>query len=376
MKKLFSLFAATVMVIALTAPGAAAREDDCRQVAALMNERRQQEGGRALQWSADLEAAAKQRASEIAVHYTSDHTRPDGSKFYTVSNLVWGENTAYGYQDVGELVDAWLRSAGHKKNILREDYTITAVACVRTSDSIYWVQVFGTGADNSPWTGNSPQSKAQAKTPSTVEAAARKTDDAGSRTVLALDTVSSGRLDGEALNRKLTSALSSSGADPLALRISGAGYIGSDTLQQLERTADSFGATVQIIADTNASGSQVQGRLYIEPANLSKAGGINLGVYTDPAKVADTKARMEKHYRQPMAFVRLSQEGDLGAVCRVAAKVDLSGMDMNQLRIYAYNRQANSLRLLESAEPHLDENGFLQFYTKTGGDLILTDRAF
>ncbi len=99
--------------------------------------------------------AARTRAAEASVAF--GHTRPNGTDYYTVGGTaeksyqdspVFGENLAYGYNNAGETVDAWIASQGHKENLLRDSFTTIGVAVlwVKQSDGSYLAyvgQLFG-----------------------------------------------------------------------------------------------------------------------------------------------------------------------------------------------------------------------------------------
>lgn len=56
-----------------------------------------------------------------------------------------GENIAYGYSSGRSVVNAWMRSSGHRANILKSSYRLMGVGAVRDSRGVWWVsQVFGT----------------------------------------------------------------------------------------------------------------------------------------------------------------------------------------------------------------------------------------
>ena len=96
--------------------------------------------------------AAAQRASEIAADYSIKHTRPDGRKWLTVLdeyNFIYcyaAENIAYtqGAKNTTEYVmDLWINSAVHRKNIMNKHGSLIGIAYVEKDDYIYWVQLFG-----------------------------------------------------------------------------------------------------------------------------------------------------------------------------------------------------------------------------------------
>ena len=53
-----------------------------------------------------------------------------------------GENVAYGQMTAREVVDGWLHSPGHKKNIER-DFLLTGIGCSQDKKGmIYYTQIF------------------------------------------------------------------------------------------------------------------------------------------------------------------------------------------------------------------------------------------
>ena len=122
-----------------------------------LNAERAANGLQPLTRSKDLSNAAKIRAREIATSFS--HTRPDGSLWYTVILDVkgigindikkdedYGENIAMDYSSPEAVMDGWMESEGHKKNILTDNYKTVGTGCYHDSatDTYYWVQIFGT----------------------------------------------------------------------------------------------------------------------------------------------------------------------------------------------------------------------------------------
>ncbi len=55
-----------------------------------------------------------------------------------------GENVAYGYPNGKAAVSAWMKSPGHKANILNKEYRLLAVGAYTDKDGTWYVaQVFG-----------------------------------------------------------------------------------------------------------------------------------------------------------------------------------------------------------------------------------------
>ena len=104
----------------------------------------------ALEYDYGLERAAMERAAEIAVYFA--HQRPNGTWCYTVHDAVSGENIAAGKgmtEDAESVVMAWREDEdpyagqGHRRNMLRADYTVMGVGCVKVDGVTYWAQEFG-----------------------------------------------------------------------------------------------------------------------------------------------------------------------------------------------------------------------------------------
>lgn len=69
------------------------------------------------------------------------HSRGGGTKFNT-----WGENIAMGYDTEEKVMDGWMHSSGHKRNILTKGFTHAGVGIARTnSGTLYWCVQFGGG---------------------------------------------------------------------------------------------------------------------------------------------------------------------------------------------------------------------------------------
>jgi len=93
-------------------------------------------------WDDRLADPAYVRANEIID--TFDHVRPDGTKCYALSDLIWGENIARGPHASGqEFVDHWMASEGHKANILQAQYKTMGVGFTCNDMGDTAVQLFG-----------------------------------------------------------------------------------------------------------------------------------------------------------------------------------------------------------------------------------------
>ncbi|MCR5057954.1 MAG: CAP domain-containing protein [Clostridiales bacterium] len=116
-------------------------DDMAAAVLTLVNNERAANGLAPLSWSNSLAKAAKTRATEIVV--TWSHTRPDGSAWYTVSDVTCGENLGKGQTSSESVMAGWMNSDSHRYNILLADYKTIGVACYACNGKYYWVQEFG-----------------------------------------------------------------------------------------------------------------------------------------------------------------------------------------------------------------------------------------
>ncbi|MCL1127371.1 CAP domain-containing protein [Shewanella surugensis] len=134
--------------------------DDLTTVLALINEQRTQEQTcgserygpvEELTWNALLTAAAQAHSNNMANYDFFSHTGLDESTVatrVTAQGYTWSyvaENIAGGQTTAQSVVDAWMVSDGHCKNIMSENVTEMGLACSANSDvnyHYYWTQVF------------------------------------------------------------------------------------------------------------------------------------------------------------------------------------------------------------------------------------------
>jgi len=116
------------------------------EVIRLVNAERAKYGLSALQKDQGAVSVAHVRAKEIVQSFS--HTRPDGSSCFTaakelgVSYSAAGENIAYGYADPQQVVNGWMNSEGHRKNILSSSFSKIGVGCYSSGNTLYWSQFF------------------------------------------------------------------------------------------------------------------------------------------------------------------------------------------------------------------------------------------
>ncbi len=98
-----------------------------------------------LVWNDRLTAAAEAHSADMARNDYFDHTGRDGSQpgdRVTRAGYSWrivGENIARYQSSVGEVVDAWVESPSHCRNLMDSRYAELGAS----ERDTYWTQVFG-----------------------------------------------------------------------------------------------------------------------------------------------------------------------------------------------------------------------------------------
>jgi uncharacterized protein YkwD len=122
-----------------------------RQVVSLTNQQRAANGCGALTQNGALTTAARGHSDEMAAsdnmsHYGANGSQPaDRMKQAGYPVKKWAENVAYGQATPEEVVNAWMRSPGHRANILNCRLAEIGVGHVVDSRGVpYWTQDFAT----------------------------------------------------------------------------------------------------------------------------------------------------------------------------------------------------------------------------------------
>lgn len=131
------------------------RGDVRQEMLALVNAARKRAGLKPLRLSSDLDKAAQRHAEDMLARGYFAHKSPSGTTVRERSKTAgydWraiGENIAFGQVSVDEVMETWLESPSHRKNILSPAYSELGVglAMGKGPDGKYevlWVQNFGT----------------------------------------------------------------------------------------------------------------------------------------------------------------------------------------------------------------------------------------
>ncbi len=128
------------------APSGTEISDFESKVIDLTNEQRRKNGLPNLQPDTALSNVAQEKSNDMQAKNYFSHTSPTyGSPFdmmrdFGVSYNSAGENIAMGQQSAEEVVNAWMNSEGHRKNILSPNFTHIGVG--HTTQGNYWTQMF------------------------------------------------------------------------------------------------------------------------------------------------------------------------------------------------------------------------------------------
>ncbi|MBP1948152.1 CAP domain-containing protein [Virgibacillus litoralis] len=117
-----------------------------QQVVELTNKERTAQGLEALKVDTELSKVAREKSSDMSTNNYFSHNSPtygspfDMMKQFGISYQTAGENIAKGQRTPQEVVNGWMNSEGHRKNIMNSDFTHIGVGYVEQGN--YWTQQF------------------------------------------------------------------------------------------------------------------------------------------------------------------------------------------------------------------------------------------
>ncbi|MBM7604552.1 putative YkwD family protein [Metabacillus crassostreae] len=117
-----------------------------QQVIELTNQQRRKNGLPDLQADTQINGVAQKKSEDMRQNNYFSHTSPTyGSPFdmmrdFGVTYKTAGENIAQGQQTPQQVVEAWMNSEGHRKNILSKDFTHIGVGYDKNGH--HWTQMF------------------------------------------------------------------------------------------------------------------------------------------------------------------------------------------------------------------------------------------
>ncbi|MFD0417726.1 CAP domain-containing protein [Streptomyces sp. NPDC127108] len=121
-----------------------------KQLLVLVNKERARAGCRPLRLDRRVQAAAMAHAKDMAARNYYDHTSPEGvsagdrMRKAGYPTGAWGENIHKGPKGPKTAMRDWMRSSGHRKNILNCAYKDFGAGVSLKANGPWWVQNFGT----------------------------------------------------------------------------------------------------------------------------------------------------------------------------------------------------------------------------------------
>jgi uncharacterized protein YkwD len=117
-------------------------------VLALVNEARAAAGCGPVTADAGLAGVARGHSTAMRDRGFFDHTDLDGLSPFDRADRAGvtnarAENIARGQDDAAAVMDAWLTSPGHRKNILNCSYRTMGLGVATGSGGPWWTQMFG-----------------------------------------------------------------------------------------------------------------------------------------------------------------------------------------------------------------------------------------
>ncbi|WP_226584698.1 CAP domain-containing protein [Halobacillus litoralis] len=117
-----------------------------KQVVELTNQERAKQGLEPLELDTELSAVAKDKSLDMQQNNYFSHNSPtygspfDMMKQYGIDYRTAGENIAMGQTSPEQVVEGWMNSEGHRKNIMNPDFTHIGVGHAENGN--YWTQMF------------------------------------------------------------------------------------------------------------------------------------------------------------------------------------------------------------------------------------------
>jgi uncharacterized protein YkwD len=120
----------------------------CRACLIIVNQERHRAGLSPLRLHSRLTATAQAHSNDMARHNFMSHTGSDGSSFadrmkrHGYNFRTGAENVAAGQSSAQHVMESWMNSSRHRKNILGPNYRDIGIAYAG-GNKLYWTQVFG-----------------------------------------------------------------------------------------------------------------------------------------------------------------------------------------------------------------------------------------
>lgn len=183
----------------------------------------------------------------------------------------------------------------------------------------------------------------------------------------------------------LNKAGASSGREPSALGPAEMARLAEEARRKGQDFVTYAGARPGVI--TAEAWKALNGRKFL--ARTMKDGGVLLQLtFPNPGAVAadiavggsvsggaaeTVRAHLEKWFSNELRVLHLDQAGPFGQPVEVAVKLDLDGMDLENLVLYSYDPKTNTYQEITQPGCWADKNGYLHFTTSLAGSLVVSN---
>jgi uncharacterized protein YkwD len=136
--------------------------NEIQQLLTAHNQERSKAGARSLVLNSQLNNAAQKHANWMAANRKLSHDqngvtlamrlKAEGYQFWSA-----GENIAMGQTSVQSVMSAWMRSSGHRANILKSGYMEVGFGIAMADGRRYWCANFGSRSQASGFAAHEPE---------------------------------------------------------------------------------------------------------------------------------------------------------------------------------------------------------------------------
>lgn len=173
------------------------------------------------------------------------------------------------------------------------------------------------------------------------------------------------------LNNAIGQAAEGSGGNILDVKLKNISEITLKNVAEIIKKAKELGVKARVSSDTlSEDGKAVEVRVTLDPEQITET--VKLDGYVRKSETRAVENTFKKYFENQTAVIRLGQEGEFGQTAKVAAKLDLTGFDTENLYIYRYDKQTNTYSLINTPY-RIDANGYLHFHTDIGGFIVVSD---
>lgn len=154
------------------------------------------------------------------------------------------------------------------------------------------------------------------------------------------------------------------------LNIQNANVLTVEQAKKIVAEAKANGGKITFSADSIVA-KAVAVRLTLNPELVTE--DIKLYASVSDEHVKSLLAIFNKFYTNQFQVVYFAHQANIGQKAHIAAKVDLTGFDMENIVFYSYDRQNNKVNKMQTPNYWVDKAGYLHFDTEILGNIIISN---